>query len=145
MSLVFLSIALLMSCSDSVEDQTVEELVPTGTDCQATNALVGQTMPLRRSELYGISGDVTIISDCEIQLSNFFYNGLGPAVSFYGGVNGNFRSGFNMSEILHGRRWQGETLNLFVPDGFSIGEGEVNSFSVWCFQFDIDFSSVLFR
>ena len=27
-SLAFLSVALLMSCSDSLEDQTVEELVP---------------------------------------------------------------------------------------------------------------------
>ena len=142
-SLAFLSVALLMSCSDSLEDQTVEELVPEETDCQATNSLVGRTMPLRRSELYGISGDVTIISDCEIQLSNFFYNGLGPAVSFYGAVNGNFRAGFNMSQILNGRRWEGETLNLFVPEGFTIGD--VNSFSVWCFQFDIDFSSVFFR
>ena len=141
-SLAFLSIALLMSCSDSSEDLTIEE-VPEETECLATNDLVGRTMPLRRSELYGISGDVTIISDCEIQLSNFFYNGLGPAVSFYGAVNGNFRAGFNMSEILHGRQWQGETLNLFVPDGFTIGE--VNSFSVWCFEFDVDFSSVFFR
>ena len=95
------------------------------------------------SSLYGISGDVTIVSDCEIRISNFFYNGAGPNVSFYGGINGDFRGGINMSERLNGRSWQGETLNLFLPEGFSFEE--INSFSVWCFEFDVDFSSASFR
>ncbi len=130
-----------MSCSDS-EEVMFANLVPEARECSSTNDIAGRTMALRVSDLYGISGNVTIVSDCEIQVSDFFYNGLGPNVSFYGAVDGDFRRGVNMSEILNGRRWEGETLNLFVPEGVTIGD--INSFSVWCFEFDVDFSSTFF-
>ena len=117
--------------------------VPEARDCASTNSLVGQIRALRESSLYGISGDVTIVSDCEVRISNFFYNGAGPNVSFYGGIDGDYRGGVNMSDILNGRSWEGETLNLFLPEGFSFEE--INSFSVWCFEFDVDFSSASFR
>ena len=117
--------------------------VPEGRSCPSTNSLVGETRALQVSPLYGISGDVTIVSDCEIEISNFFYNGLGPNVSFYGATNGNFRAGINMSEELNGRVWQGETLNLFLTEDTSFDE--INSFSVWCFEFDVNFSSASFE
>jgi len=94
------------------------------------------------SELYGISGVVTIVSDCQIEISDFFYNGLGPNISVYGAVDGDFRSGVNMSVPLNGRTFEGETLNLFLPEGSSFDE--INSFSIWCFEFDVDFSSASF-
>jgi len=136
----FSILLFLVSCEEPV---TFANPAPEARDCSSTNSLVGQTQPLRVSSLYGISGDVTIVSDCEIQISNFFYNGSGPNVSFYGGENGNYRSGVNMSERLNGRAWEGETLNLFLPEGTSFDE--INSFSVWCFEFDVDFSSVSFE
>ena len=142
MSMAVLGLLFFTGCSDGPGGVTFANPIPTARDCTATNSFVGQTMPLRVSNLYGISGDVTIVSDCEIQITNFFYNGLGPNVSFYGAVDGDYRGGVNMSDILNGRTWQGETLNLFVPDGISIGE--INSFSVWCFEFDVDFSSTFF-
>jgi len=140
-SFTLLSFVLLMGCSgeDSI---SFANPAPEERSCESTNSLVGQTRALRVSSLYGISGDITIVSDCEIEISNFFYNGLGPNVSFYGGANGDFRGGINMSEILNGRAWQGETLNLFLPEGSSFDE--INSFSVWCFEFDVDFSSASF-
>ena len=48
-----------------------------------------------------------------------------------------------MSDILNGRSWEGETLNLFLPEGFTFDD--INSFSVWCFEFDVDFSSASFE
>ena len=141
-SFTFLSLVLLMGCAGPV---SFANPVPEERSCSSTNSLVGQTRALRVSSLYGISGDVTIVSDCEIQISNFFYNGAGPNVSFYGAVDGDFRSGFNMSEILNGRVWQGETLNLFLPEDEDRSFDEINSFSVWCFEFDVDFSSVFFE
>ena len=137
-----LVLVLLAGCTD-VESIAFANPVPEDRSCASTNSLVGETRGLRVSSLYGISGDVTSVSDCEIEISNFFYNGLGPNVSFYGATNGDFRAGINMSEVLNGRVWQGETLNLFLPEGSSFDE--INSFSVWCFEFDVDFSSTTFE
>jgi len=97
---------------------------------------------LRLSQIYGISGQVTIISDCEIEISNFFYNGSGPNISVYAGIDGDFESGVNLSEPLNGRTFEGETLNLFMPEGASFTE--FNSISIWCYEFDVDFSSAFF-
>jgi hypothetical protein len=115
---------------------------PEPQDCASTSSLVGETRALRVSSRYGIRGDVTIISDCEIEISNFFYNGTGPNVSVYAGVNGRFSTGVNMSNNLNGRRFEGETLNLFLPEGSSFNE--FNSISIWCYEFDVDFSSASF-
>lgn len=138
-SIAFLGLLLLMSCGDSA---SLANEAPESRTCESTNALVGQTRALRVSSLYGISGNITIVSDCEIEITDFFYNGAGPNVSLYGGNNGNFAAGINMSEILNGRQWAGETLNLFLPEGTSFDD--INSFSVWCFEFDVDFSSASF-
>lgn len=112
-------------------------------DCESTNSLVGQTRPLSVSSIYGTSGNITIVSDCEIEITDFFYNGTGPNVSLYGANNGNFAAGVNMSEILNGREWNGETLNLYLPEGTSFDD--INSFSVWCFEFEVNFSSAFFE
>lgn len=134
---------ILTSCSDNESGGTQANAVPEAQDCTSTSALVGQSRALRVSNTYGISGTVTIISDCEIEISNFSYNGRGPNVSVYAGINGNFEAGVNMSANLNGRRFNGETLNLFLPDGASFNE--FNSISIWCFEFDIDFSSASFQ
>lgn len=126
------------------EDQvSLANDAPESRTCTATNALVGQSRQLRVSEIYGISGTVTILSDCEIEFSNFFYNGLGPNVSIYGGNNGNFAAGINLSEPINGRSFSGETLTVFLPENTNLDE--INSFSIWCFEFDIDFSSASFQ
>lgn len=133
---------LMLSCSDNESGNLIANAIPVEQDCPSTSSLVGQSRALRVSNTYGISGLVTIISDCEIEISNFTYNGRGPNVSVYAGINGDFDNGVNMSENLNGRRFNGETLKLFLPEGSSFNE--FNSISIWCFEFDIDFSSASF-
>lgn len=133
---------LMLSCSDNESGNLIANAIPEQQDCPSTSSLVGQSRALRVSNTYGISGLVTIISDCEIEISNFTYNGRGPNVSVYAGVDGNFDTGVNMSENLNGRRFNGETLKLFLPKGSSFNV--FNSISIWCFEFDIDFSSASF-
>ncbi len=137
----FIFVALLMSCNGG--DPGFANPTPEARDCEATNARVNQTRSLSISPAYGISGEVTIVSDCQIEVSNFFYDGTGPAVSFYGAADGDFRSGVNMSEVLNGRTWEGETLNLYLPEGTTFDD--INSFSVWCYEFDVNFSSAFFE
>lgn len=135
---------LFIGCSDNQEvSDLLENPAPEAQTCDSTHSLVGESRNLLENSSYGISGTVTIISDCEIEISNFFYNGLGPNVSIYGGTDGNFRSGINLSVPINGRSFQGETLNVFLPEGRSLDE--INSFSVWCFEFNIDFSSANFK
>lgn len=147
---------ILASCSDS-DDQANETQVVDGVvfnplqanpasgprDCDPTSPLVGESRDLRISTLYGISGTVTIVSDCEIEITDFFYNGLGPNISVYAGIDGDFANGVNMSEPIQGQRFEGETLNLFLPEGTSFNE--FNSISIWCYEFDVDFSSAAFE
>lgn len=141
---IFVLTFLFIGCSDNQQaPDLLENLVPEARSCGSTHPLVGESRNLRISNTYGISGVVTIISDCEIQISNFSYNGTGPNVSIYGGRNGNFRSGINLSAPINGRRFQNETLTVFLPENTDLDE--INSFSVWCFEFDIDFSSASFQ
>lgn len=137
---VFALSFVLVSCSNDEVPELNE--IPEEQVCDATHTLVGESRALAVSDLYGISGTVTIVSDCEVQFSNFFYNGSGPAVSIYAGLDGNFVSGISLSAPINGRQFSGETFSVFLPEGSSFDE--FNSFSVWCFQFDIDFSSVRF-
>ena len=134
-----------VGCSNDSEDSSSlqNNPAPDAQDCTSNSPIVGESRNLSVSNLYGISGVVTIISDCEIEISNFFYNGSGPNVSVYAGIDGDFEGGVNMSENLNGRRFEGETLNLFLPDGASFEE--FNSMSIWCFQFDVNFSSASFQ
>lgn len=142
---------VFVGCSDDQENQgdnprsssLQANPAPDPRDCDSTSAIVGESRNLRVSDLYGISGVVTIISDCEIEITDFFYNGSGPNISVYAGVDGDYRGGVNMSEPLNGTRFEGETLNLFLPEGASFDE--FNSISIWCFEFDVDFSSASFR
>jgi len=93
----FILMALLMSCNGG--DPGFANPTPEERNCEATNALVNQTRSLSVSSIYGISGDVTIVSDCQIEVSNFFYNGTGPAVSFYGATDGDFRNGVRKEKL----------------------------------------------
>lgn len=150
---LFILTFALVGCSTDQEndisedqDSNVNSLqanpAPDPRDCESTSSLVGQSRELRVSTLYGISGTVTILSDCEIEITNFFYNGTGPNISVYAGIDNNFRNGVNMSVPINGTVFNNQTLNLFLPEGASFNE--FNSISIWCFEFNVDFSSASF-
>ena len=61
-SFIFLSFVLLLGCSEGV---TFANPTPDARTCESTNSLVGETRALSVSSLYGISGNVTIVPDCE--------------------------------------------------------------------------------
>jgi len=153
----FVLMLLFASCSSSDDSDSTEIIqdngvvfnplqanpAPQARDCTSTSPLIGLSRELRISSIYGISGTVTIISDCEIELSNFFYNGTGPNISVYAGIDNDFENGVNMSEPIQGTRFEGETLRLFLPENASFND--FNSISIWCYEFDVDFSSASFE
>ncbi|WP_106144325.1 DM13 domain-containing protein [Flagellimonas meridianipacifica] len=141
--LLIISAFILVGCDVGDDSVSLSNEVPQSQECDSTHPLVGESRELPVSTTYGVRGTVTIVSDCEIRFTNFFYNGFGPAVSVYGANNGNFDEGISLSERLNGRRFEDETLTVFLPEGRTLDE--INSFSIWCFEFDIDFSSVNFQ
>ena len=140
MPLLAILFLFMVSCGE--EESELANAVPMAQDCESTHPLVGQSKNLS-TLAHEVSGVVTIVSDCEIEISNFFYDGKGPAVRVYGGAGGNFESGVNMSEALNGRVYAGETLSFFLPEGSSLDT--IDSFSIWCFLFREDFGSVIFQ
>lgn len=137
--LAFALLFILMGCGD---DDPMPAQIDPDRICLEEHRLVGESGNLRVSSLYGISGTVVILNDCEAEIRNFFYNGLGPAVAIYGANNGDFDNGMGLTSPIQGQQFNGVTLPLTLPEGFTFDD--INSFSVWCFEFDIDFSSVIF-
>lgn len=136
----FALLFILMSCGD--DDPAPIPAPDPDRICLEEHPLVGQSGDLRVSTLYGISGTVVILNDCEAEIRNFTYNGLGPGVAIYGARNGDFNNGLGLTTPIDGQVFNGETVLLTLPDGLTFDD--INSFSVWCFLFDVDFSSVVF-
>ena len=137
----FALLLILMSCGDD-EPEPMPAPIDPARACLEEHPLVGQSGNLRVSSLYGISGTVVILNDCQAEIRDFFYNGLGPAVAIYGARNGDFNNGIGLTDPIQGQRFEGVTLPLNLPDDMTFDD--INSFSVWCFEFDVDFSSVVF-
>lgn len=110
--------------------------------CSSEHRFVGRSAELS-SKAHGVSGTLTVLDDCTIEVANFNYDGGGPSVFFYAAVDRDFS---NYSAILgpqlNGQEWINETLQLVIPDGISLDN--FNSLSVWCSDFDANFGDVFF-
>lgn len=110
--------------------------------CSFEHRFVGRSAELS-SKAHGVSGTLTVLDDCTLEITNFNYDGGGPSVFFYAAIDGNFS---NYTAILgpqlNGREWINETLQLVIPDGTSLDD--FNSLSVWCSDFDANFGDVFF-
>ena len=137
----YLPLILILIISCSKEESELANAAPESRSCEQTHPLVGQSMDLIPLQ-HGVSGVVTILSDCEIEISNFTFDGGGPQVHVYGGTDGVFSAGINISEQLNGRVYDGETLTLTLPETSSLDT--INSFSIWCVKFRENFGSVVF-
>jgi len=118
----------------------VENEIVSG-DCSSEHPFVGRTARLT-NRAHGVSGTITVLNDCAIEVTNFNYDGGGPAVYFYAGVDLEFRTGaFPIGPKLNGRRWVDETVLLTIPEGRSLDD--FNSLSVWCFDFNANFGDAM--
>jgi len=75
----------------------------------ATHPAVGR-MSEFSSFSHGVSGTLTIVDDRTLEISNFNYDGGGPSVYFYAGIDGEYRSGSGgrqIGSLLNGRNFTG--------------------------------------
>lgn len=99
-------------------------------------------MPTRFHNVYGAA---RIINDHLIHVTNFTFDGGGPAVYFYLGAantNAGFLNGLQLAPHL-ASPYNADTLVLTVPGAEALdGYGAL---SVWCAAFDVNFGSNTFR
>lgn len=112
--------------------------------CGSDHPLVGRTAALSTLQ-HQVSGNVTVVDNCTLEVTNFTYDGQGPRVFFYGGVDGAYgaATAFAMGPRLNGRPYSGDTITVKLPESRSLDD--FNSISVWCADFDIDFGSAILQ
>lgn len=121
--------------ADLTESLIDNELISDG--CTSDHPLVGQVAELS-TLAHGVSGTITVLNDCVLEVTDFNYDGGGPAVYFYAGIDKNYRTdAFPIGPRLNNQQWVNDTLRLSIPEGKSLDD--FNSLSVWCFDFNANF------
>ena len=112
--------------------------------CGDDHPLVGQIVSLSTLQ-HQVAGDVRVVDNCTLEVTDFVYDGQGPRVFFFGALDSQYSSAdsFVIGPRLNGRPYNGETLTLTLPDGMTLDD--MNSISVWCADFRIDFGSAVFN
>jgi hypothetical protein len=90
-----------------------------------------------------VSGFVTMVDDCTLELTSFSYNGDGIEVRVFGSKASNFRPGFTIGPNLVGRRFVKATLQVKLPAGKTLDD--LDWVSIWCVKARADFGSGPFR
>jgi len=123
-------------------NQTLVDTGVIGDECTANHPYVGRVLQLS-SLAHGVSGTVTVLNDCEMEVTEFNYDGGGPSVYFYAGQDRDYvNNAFIIGRRLNGQRWVNDTLRLPLPEGKTFDD--FNSLSVWCSDFNANFGEVLF-
>lgn len=126
-----------------LQDTLSVNSVATG-ECGADHSLVGNTASLSTIH-HRVAGNVRVVDNCTLEVTNFVYDGLGPRVFFYVANDRQFGSeaAFVVGPRLNGTVYSGDTLTLKLPAGKSLDD--MNSISVWCADVRIDFGSAMFN
>lgn len=114
----------------------------------ADHSKVGQTMSFS-TLAHDVMGSAEIIDNCTIKVSGFSYDGTGPAVYFYAGVNGQYSSrnggaGFAIgTQLVEGTAYNQDSVILKLSSPSVLDD--FNGLSVWCVDFDVSFGDGLFK
>ena len=111
--------------------------------CSSNHNKVGYSGQFQ-SFAHNVSGTATIVDDCSIEITNFSYDGGGPAVYFYGGFDHQYAAAnaFPIGESISGQVYNGEKITLSLPAGKTLDD--LSGLSVWCVDFNADFGNIEF-
>ena len=132
-------ISLALACGK--ERAKVANATPEARACGSTHAMVGHVGEFS-NKAHGVSGKAEIVSDCEIKITNFNYDGGGIGVRIYGAKDRQFKRGKSLSDELVGTKFNDGQLNVFLPEGTTFDN--IDSLSVWCVDYAVDFGSLYF-
>lgn len=130
-----------VTVNDGTNDSAVYNLEITVTS--PIDPRIGKVATLSSNATYGISGHATILDEHTIRLEDFSYNGGGPDVRVYLGMENDFVHGAAISATLSGTVFQDATMDLTIPDGYPLSE--FNAISIWCTVFSVSFSDGVFE
>jgi mono/diheme cytochrome c family protein len=116
----------------------------TGGSCPKTNPRVGWTADLGINTGEGqVSGFVTMVDDCTLQLTNFSYDGSGIDVRVYGSKSSSFSPGFIIGPDLVGQVFTRATLSVTLPAGTTLDD--LDWVAIWCVDAKANFGSGPFQ
>lgn len=109
-------------------------------DCDKLNPRVGWTADLGVNTGEGqVSGFVTMVDDCTLELHDFSYDGNGIDVRVYGAEDSSFRPAFTMGPNIVGRTFTKETWRVSLPAGKTLDD--LNWVGIWCVAVGANFGS----
>lgn len=112
--------------------------------CGKTNARVGSTADLGINTGEGqVSGFVTMVDDCTLELHDFSYDGNGIDVRVYGAQDSKFKPAFTMGPNIVGRTFDKETWRVSLPAGKTLDD--LSWVGIWCVAVGANFGSGPFR
>jgi hypothetical protein len=92
---------------------------------------------------HGVMGQVQVEDNCTLTVSSFSYDGEGPAVYFYGGIDGEYEEkGFAIGEQLNGTVYDNDSFTIRLDSPKQLDN--MNGISVWCHDFAVSFGDGLF-
>lgn len=95
-------------------------------ECDATSDKVGYVGEFETFS-HDVSGTATILDNCNIQISNFTYDGGGPEVFFYAGpADFDYESedAFAIWDTISGITFDGDDFIISLPEGKSVDDLE---------------------
>ena len=125
------------------DDQDTSDVYMLSVEVIGTDPRIGRIADFRSNSTYGVSGRAVISDERTITLENFNYNGMGPDVRIYLGLNGDYANGIDLSGLISGSPQNNATLTYELPANMTLDD--FNGISVWCTIFLIDFSSGTFQ
>ena len=87
-----------------------------------------------------VMGEVRVKDNCTFEVIAFTYDGGGPNVYFYGGIDRNYTAeagGFEIGPRLNGTTFDNDTFEFTVSSPEVLDR--MNSISVWCYDFNANF------
>jgi cytochrome c len=114
----------------------------TGTTCASTHPKIGQTAELS-TFAHRVSGTAEIVDDCTVVINNFNFDGQGIVVEVYGGIDGNYKNGFPISDNIFGQPYTNGTLEIKLPETVTLDD--FNGISIWCTAVGVSFGDGLFQ
>ncbi|MCJ8313043.1 MAG: DM13 domain-containing protein [Saccharospirillaceae bacterium] len=118
-----------------------QKLESTGEKSESkSGSKIGQTAQLKTLH-HRVSGQIEILNDCTLRITDFTYDGKGPDTFFYVARDGDYKNGSQVGDQLkRGQSYKNNTLLIKIDQ-----LDDFNSISVWCEDFSVNFGDGFFK
>ena len=144
LTLLLVLSTMLVACDSGYDDPIPNLGAELQSDCGSTSPRIG-SMASFSTRSHDVSGLVTIIDDCTLEVSGFNYDGEGPSVFFYAALGEDYLApeAFVLGDQLNGPVYTDQTLRLKLPVNRTLDD--MDSLSVWCSDFRVSFGEAVFQ